>query len=55
MHLTLGILRTSQAFFYALAFFWLGGNAVIILLALEVKQGKASHETKTDFTTNACK
>ncbi|MFN8398475.1 MAG: hypothetical protein U0X74_00560 [Anaerolineales bacterium] len=28
MHLTLGILRTSQAVFYALAFFWLDGFAV---------------------------
>ena len=28
MHLTLGILRQSQAFFYALAFFWLDGFAV---------------------------
>ena len=27
MHLTLGILRTSQAVFYALAFFWLDGSA----------------------------
>jgi hypothetical protein len=28
VHLTLGILRTSQAFFYALSFFWLDGFAV---------------------------
>ncbi|MBK6646627.1 MAG: hypothetical protein IPG44_12945 [Anaerolineales bacterium] len=28
MHLMLGILRTSQAVFYALSFFWLGGFAV---------------------------
>ncbi|MCL4275667.1 MAG: hypothetical protein KJZ77_17480 [Anaerolineales bacterium] len=28
MHLTLGILRTSQAVFYAFAFFWLDGFAV---------------------------
>jgi len=28
VHLTLGILRTSQAFFYALAFFQLDGFAV---------------------------
>ena len=28
MHLTLGILRTFQAVFYALAFFWLDGFAV---------------------------
>ena len=28
MHLTLGILRTSQAFSHALAFFWLDGFAV---------------------------
>ncbi|MCK6463155.1 MAG: hypothetical protein L6Q29_05070 [Candidatus Pacebacteria bacterium] len=28
MHLTLGILRKSQAFFYALSFFWLDGFAV---------------------------
>ena len=28
MHLTLGILRTSQAVFYALSFFWLDGFAV---------------------------
>ncbi len=28
VHLTLGILRTSQAFLYALAFFWLDGFAV---------------------------
>jgi hypothetical protein len=28
VHLTLGILRTSQAFFHALAFFWLDGFAV---------------------------
>ena len=28
VHLTLGILRQSQAFFYALAFFWLDGFAV---------------------------
>jgi hypothetical protein len=27
VHLTLGILRTSQAVFYALAFFWLDGFA----------------------------
>ncbi|MFZ5878553.1 MAG: hypothetical protein ACOY0R_04225, partial [Chloroflexota bacterium] len=27
-HLTLGILRTSQAVFYALSFFWLDGFAV---------------------------
>jgi hypothetical protein len=27
MHLTLGILRQSQAVFYALAFFWLDGFA----------------------------
>ena len=28
VHLTLGILRSSQAFFYALSFFWLDGFAV---------------------------
>jgi hypothetical protein len=28
VHLTLGILRTSQAVFYALSFFWLDGFAV---------------------------
>jgi len=28
VHLTLGILRTSQAVFYTLAFFWLDGFAV---------------------------
>ncbi|MCG2784910.1 MAG: hypothetical protein L6461_07360, partial [Anaerolineae bacterium] len=28
VHRTLGILRTSQAFFYALSFFWLDGFAV---------------------------
>jgi hypothetical protein len=28
VHLTLGILRTSQAIFYASAFFWLDGFAV---------------------------
>ncbi len=28
MHLTLGILRQSQAVFYALSFFWLDGFAV---------------------------
>jgi hypothetical protein len=28
VHLTLGILRTSQAVSYALAFFWLDGFAV---------------------------
>jgi hypothetical protein len=28
VHLTLGILRTSQAVFYALTFFWLDGFAV---------------------------
>jgi hypothetical protein len=28
VHLTLGILRHFQAFFYALAFFWLDGFAV---------------------------
>ncbi|MCK6463204.1 MAG: hypothetical protein L6Q29_05315 [Candidatus Pacebacteria bacterium] len=28
VHLTLGILRTSQAVFHALAFFWLDGFAV---------------------------
>ena len=28
VHLTLGILRKTQAFFYALAFFWLDGFAV---------------------------
>ena len=28
VHLTLGILRQSQAVFYALAFFWLDGFAV---------------------------
>jgi len=28
MHLTLGILRTSQAVSHALAFFWLDGFAV---------------------------
>jgi hypothetical protein len=28
VHLTLGILRTSQAFSYALSFFWLDGFAV---------------------------
>jgi len=28
VHLTLGILRTSQAFFYVLSFFWLDGFAV---------------------------
>jgi len=28
VHLTLGILRTSQAVFYAFSFFWLGGFAV---------------------------
>jgi len=28
VHLTLGILRTSQAFFYALPFFWLDGFAI---------------------------
>jgi hypothetical protein len=28
VHLTLGILRQSQAVFYALSFFWLDGFAV---------------------------
>jgi hypothetical protein len=28
VHLTLGILRQSQAVFYALAFFWLDGFAI---------------------------
>jgi hypothetical protein len=28
VHLTLGILRTSQAVFYTLSFFWLDGFAV---------------------------
>jgi len=28
VHLTLGILRTSQAFLHALSFFWLDGFAV---------------------------
>ena len=28
VHLTLGILRTSQAVFHALSFFWLDGFAV---------------------------
>jgi hypothetical protein len=28
VHLTLGILRTSQAVFYAFSFFWLDGFAV---------------------------
>ena len=28
VHLTLGTLRQSQAFFYALSFFWLDGFAV---------------------------
>jgi hypothetical protein len=28
VHLTLGILRKSQAFFYALSFFWSDGFAV---------------------------
>jgi hypothetical protein len=28
VHLTLGILRTSQAVFYAVTFFWLDGFAV---------------------------
>jgi len=28
VHLTLGILRKSQAFFYASAFFWLDGFTV---------------------------
>jgi len=28
VHLTLGILRQSQADFYALAFFWLDGFAI---------------------------
>jgi hypothetical protein len=28
VHLTLGILRKSQAVFYALSFFWLDGFAV---------------------------
>jgi hypothetical protein len=30
-------------------------SAVSTLLSLEVKQGEASHETKTAFTTNECK
>jgi len=33
VHLTLGILRRFQAFFYALAFFWLDGFAVLCLSA----------------------
>ena len=32
VHLTLGILRQSQAVFYALAFFWLDGFAVPALV-----------------------
>jgi hypothetical protein len=32
VHLTLGILRTSQAFSYALSFFWLDGFAVPALV-----------------------
>jgi hypothetical protein len=32
MHLTLGSLRQSQAFFYALSFFWLDGFATPALV-----------------------
>jgi hypothetical protein len=32
MHLTLGILRQSQAVFYAFSFFWLDGFAVPALI-----------------------
>ena len=45
VHLTLGILRTSQAVFYALAFFWLDGFAV-------PAPAQVSHEDHTGRAAN---
>jgi len=46
VHLTLGILRKSQAFFYALAFFWLDGFAVPRPSAGNANRWKADQRTK---------
>jgi hypothetical protein len=47
VHLTLGILRTSQAVFYALAFFWLDGFAVPA--PAQVTQTVSQPKSKTKY------
>jgi hypothetical protein len=44
VHLTLGILRQSQAFFYALSFFWLDGFAVPAPAQVTQTVGRQSKE-----------
>ena len=48
VHLTLGILRTSQAVFHALSFFWLDGFAVPApaQVTQTVSRVLANHETE---------
>jgi hypothetical protein len=49
VHLTLGILRTSQAVTHALAFFWLDGFAVPAPAQVTQTVGLTSHKTKYVF------
>jgi len=45
VHLTLGILRSSQAFFYALSFFWLDGFAIPAPAQVTQSVGRLRHKT----------
>jgi hypothetical protein len=53
VHLTLGILRQSQAFFYALSFFWLDGFAVTRPSAGNANRWVAGHIKTKGCVRNA--
>jgi hypothetical protein len=52
MHLTLGILRTSQAVFYAVAFFWLDGFAVPALAQVTQTVGRLTSKSARQTFNN---
>ncbi|HNE05374.1 MAG TPA: hypothetical protein PLT08_12690 [Anaerolineales bacterium] len=52
MHLTLGILRTSQAVSHALSFFWLDGFAVPAPAQVTQTVGRLLSKTMPSFFEN---
>jgi hypothetical protein len=58
MHLMLGILRTSQAVFYALAFFWLDGFAKSMQRGRSMQTvgwlPSTSHEFSNNYQQEPC-
>jgi hypothetical protein len=53
VHLTLGILRKSQAVFYALAFFWLDGFAVPAPAQVTQSVGRWREISERNFAKNS--